>query len=85
MRIYISGQSSVLELENLKQIHSEEGISIVAYHCNDTLKRIELLVNCEAIYFVTGWQDCIYSHIEMSIAEITDIEIRYQDENRYGL
>jgi hypothetical protein len=82
MRIYISGQLSVLEFGNLKQLHSEKGISIVASNSDDTRKRIELLINCDAIYFVNGWQKTIYSYIELSIAEINNIEIRYQNKQQ---
>jgi hypothetical protein len=77
MKMYISGQSSVLELEKLKKLHAEKGISIVASNSDNTAKRIELLVNCDVIYFVDGWQHFIHSYIEMSVAKINNIEIHY--------
>jgi hypothetical protein len=78
MRIYISGQLSVLEFENLKQLYSGKGISIVASNSDNAAERIKLLMDCDAIYFVNGWQNSLYSHLEKSIAEINNIEIYYQ-------
>ncbi|MDR0602700.1 MAG: hypothetical protein LBG80_00175 [Bacteroidales bacterium] len=79
MKMYISGQLSVLELGKLKKSQAEKGISIVASNSENTAKRIELLVNCDVIYFIDGWQYSIHSYIEMSVAQISNIEIRYHN------
>ncbi len=84
MRVYISGYLSVLELDNLQQLYTEKGVSIVACFDEDTIKRVELLRGCDAIYFVNGWGNSMYSLLELSIAELKGIEIRYQDEKEKG-
>lgn len=83
MRIYVSGIHSALELDRSIEERRKKNASIVICTCENVLKRIKLLKECDTVLFVDGWEFSKFSSLEMSVAQMNDMDIVYQhpDQN----
>ena len=85
MRIYISGIHSALELDRSVQKAKQKNTSVVICTCKNVLDRIRLLKECDTVFFTDGWESSEFSPLEMSVAEMNNMEILYQGEgNNYN-
>ncbi len=82
MRIYISGIHSALELDHSIEEGSQKTVSMVICTCDNILERIKLLKECDIVLFVDGWESSKFSSLEMSVAQMNDMDIIYQHPNQ---
>jgi hypothetical protein len=78
MRIYISGIRSALELDRSIEKRRQKNASMVICTCENALKRIKLLKECDTVLFVDGWESSEFASLEMSVAQMNDMDIIYQ-------
>ena len=78
MRIYISGIRSALELDHSIREKKPQNASMVICTCANALKRIKLLKECDTILFMEGWESSEFASLEMSVAQMNEMDIMYQ-------